>query len=301
MFGEDVSDDDESEAKVVPTVIPSSTDAVTTEASSSSVSDSSTAEPSTTTAGASLVFSAASMQDLIEVLKDLKNEELTTVVQEQSTSPSALRELPAVLSDLFLTRLPAAVVIPHSDQVHVDTTTHQTTVLYPAVLTDAPPSRIEAENEASSTTQEQQATAPSTVPTPSENKVFPTEFEKLLTTLRDFVAKADALTSTEAPVTAAAPEAPQLQQHLEFVNYTVTAEMKDEGEPKTIVKRSVPEADLNPRFFKAHSSVSKDKGCVFNGSLFKLGEVIKTSNECLKCICEYAPIGHCVLKEKCNA
>lgn len=149
-------------------------------------------------------------------------------------------------------------------------------------------------------TQESETSAPATVVSVPEPSVLPTEFEKLLTTLREFVAKVDASTSTEAPKL---PEIPKLDQIVEYVNYTVSAETEkitDEAKPISISKRSVPEADLIPRYYKQHYSSNKEKGCIFNGRNFKLGEEIKTDNDCLKCQCEFAPIGHCILKEKCN-
>lgn len=91
----------------------------------------------------------------------------------------------------------------------------------------------------------------------------------------------------------------QQAQQVEFVNFTVSMGDKSE-EPKSIFKRSVPDVDLIPRYFKQAYSTTKDKSCVFNSKIYKLGEVIKTDNDCLKCICEYAPIGHCILKEKCS-
>lgn len=233
------------------------------------ISDSSTAAPTSTTDESSPELSPATTRDLIEVLKVLEQpEELTTLAQELTTLPSLVNE-PA---EPVLTRLPAAVVVSPLEEVY--------TAEAPSTL---------------STTQEQPTQAPSTIATPAENIAFPTEFEKLLTTLREFVARADSLRPTEAPKTSPAP---QLEQQIEFVNYTVSAALDDET--KTISKRSVPDADLIPRFFKQHYASSKDNGCVFNSSFYKLGEAIKTDNECLKCICEYAPIGHCMLKEKCN-
>lgn len=173
--------------------------------------------------------------------------------------------------------------------------------------------------------------APTTLPTISES-VAPTAsaFDELLTTLKNFVAKIEssATTTTETPKPLTTPETlPELpapfaqpvvtiienlnkptvdlteaplseSAQVEFVNFTVSTH--NDGAPKVISKRSAPAADLIPQYFKQHYSISKDKGCVFNSKTYKLGEVIKTSNECLKCICEYAPIGHCMLKEKCN-
>lgn len=139
----------------------------------------------------------------------------------------------------------------------------------------------------------------STESPPAELAVSPTEFNKLLTTLREFVALVDATTSTKAPEPS--KEVPQVDKIVEFVNYTVSSDKeKVNDEPKSISKRSVPDADLIPRYFKQHYSLNKEKSCNFNGRSFKVGEVIKTDNDCLKCSCAYAPIGHCMLKEKCN-
>lgn len=42
------------------------------------------------------------------------------------------------------------------------------------------------------------------------------------------------------------------------------------------------------------------KGCSFDGKLFKVGErITSVKDSCLECFCEYAPIGHCVVKDEC--
>jgi hypothetical protein len=132
-----------------------------------------------------------------------------------------------------------------------------------------------------------------TVPGPS-----PTEFEKLLTTLKEYAAQTEVLTSTSLP-NLSIESLPSIEIKTEFMNFTISAVTQPQDEPKPIQKRSVSDADLIPRYFK-HIGAAKEKGCAYNGQSFKLGEVIKTDNECLKCFCEYAPIGICVLKEKCN-
>lgn len=146
-------------------------------------------------------------------------------------------------------------------------------------------------------TTEEEVPSTTSATIPALNPVAPTEFEKLLSTLRDFVAKIDQFT-TAAPQSSALTE--NVQKSVEYVNYTVSSGSEKVDAVKSISKRSVPDADLNPRYFKQHYSSNKDKGCIFNGRNFKLGEPIKTDNGCLKCICEYAPIGHCMLKEKCD-
>lgn len=135
----------------------------------------------------------------------------------------------------------------------------------------------------------------------------PTEFELLLTTLKEYVTKLEntlaATKATEADPTAAV-----------FVNYTVSRsfnqnnsdeqqqEEKEESEAKSISKRSAPSlvADLIPRYFK-HKHANKEKGCSYGKRQYKVGEKIWTDNECLECLCFYSPIGHCVKKTKCEA
>ena len=144
----------------------------------------------------------------------------------------------------------------------------------------------------------QESTTP-TAQTLSEN-VFPTEFEKLLTTLREFVSQADSLTSTAAPSTSTTTtEAIKVDQQVESESFSVSTDKLNE-EATPIRKRSVRDADFNPAYYKQHFLSSKENVCVYNGRTFKVGEIIRTDNECLKCTCEYAPIGHCILKEKCN-
>lgn len=145
-----------------------------------------------------------------------------------------------------------------------------------------------------STTSQQQSSATEAT---YFNNVFPTAFDKLLTTLKEFLVEAEAAKSSEAPNPTTTSSTPQLEQKVEFVNFTVSEE---HDESKRVVKRSVEAADLIPLHYKQKSLLIKEKGCVFNDRHFKVGEVIKTDNSCLKCLCEYAPIGHCVRKEKCN-
>lgn len=280
--------DEETEAKVVPTIIPMSTETSSTIFESTTTSEStSDASPTTEPIFIPRISQAskATKQDLFEALKDLKQpEEQTTEAQEMVTVQYQAVEYPSVPGTSFLQKLPAAVVIAPVAEI-----SPSPTIEAPSATTEALPTKSDESAEPTS-------------PTIPKVEVFPTEFDKLLTTLRDFVARADALTSTEAPKTSPAPEIPQVEQKVEFVNYTVSSEKHNEEveETKTISKRSLPDADLIPRLYKQHYDSNKNKGCFFNGNSYKLGEAIKTENGCLKCICEYSPIGHCVLKEKCN-
>lgn len=286
-----------------------------------------------------------------EDLTTLTPEFTTTTVHESSTT---VHESSPLIHDS------SSSVHESSSTVH-DTTTAAQESSSATTTSEAPPSSSSptattefvllsqeiytsvAPTEASLTTQESTSQAPVTQPTYVEKKVFPTEFEALLTTLREFVDKADAITSIETPSTSvqSSVSSPKVEQQVEFVNYTVSTEKhheevhKDEEPPKTeqpeteeplktelppkteephrhvdspileelpriLFKRSVRDADLIPRYYKPIFSVNKDKTCEFNGRSYKVGEVIKTDNECLKCLCEFAPIGHCMLKEKCN-
>lgn len=263
MFGEEVEDDKKEENV---TTVPSSTEPVTSEAVTIPSTVVTSAAPETTEA-------------LREALKTLEQpEELTTLVEE-STTILTTSAVPLISTEATLKEEP----------------TSEITLLTYEVLKHAPSTEVPI---TSTVTQEPLSPAQSTFSTIAE--VSPTEFEKLLTTLREFVAKADSVASTEAAPTTPVQIVPQLvEQQIEFVNFTVSSEKHNE-ETKSISKRSIPDADLIPRYFKQHYSSNKDRGCAFNGRSFKVGEVITTDNDCLKCICEYAPIGHCVLKEKCN-
>lgn len=122
----------------------------------------------------------------------------------------------------------------------------------------------------------------------------PTEFEQLLTTLKQYVARLEN--------TLAATKASEIDPPATFVNYTVTRSLneqeKEEEETKSISKRSTPIFDFMPRYFK---HVNKEKGCQYGKRQYKLGETIRTDNECLDCLCLYSPIGHCTKKKECVA
>lgn len=247
--------------------------------------------------------------------------EFTTTVQESSTFvhgySSSVHESLSTVHDTTTAAQESSSATTTSEappSSSSPTSTTEFVLLSQEIYTSAAPT------DASVTTQESTSHAPVTQPTYVEKKVYPTEFEALLTTLREFVAKADAITAIETPNTSvqSGVSSPQVEQKVEFVNYTVSTEKHHEDVPKTeeqpknenppryeelpriLFKRSVRDADLIPRYYKPFFSVNKDKTCEFNGRSYKVGEVIKTDNECLKCLCEFAPIGHCTLKEKCN-
>lgn len=129
------------------------------------------------------------------------------------------------------------------------------------------------------------------IPPPS-----PTEFELLLTTLKEYVAKLENSLSTK--------KASDIDPPPTYVNYTVSrsvmgedieqeVEEEDDEEVKSISKRSAPSLD----YFKR---ANKEKGCTYGKRHYKLGEEIRTDNECLECLCLYSPIGHCVKKKNCE-
>lgn len=276
------------------------TEAVTKKASTESASTTESTQATVQTTEAALRESARSLE---------QPEELTTLVQESVATTSEVpltssegsissAEIEKMITKVPATQPEAATTQVSATEVKVPATESNINIQEIFTSTEVPstlPVTQEAKTDVPSSTQETKSDAS------PELAVSPTEFEKLLTTLREFVAKVDASTSTETPASIVAPEIPQLEQIVEYVNYTVSAEKeKLNEETKLISKRSVPDADLIPRYFKQHYSLNKEKGCIFNGRSFKLGEAIKTDNDCLKCLCEYAPIGHCMLKEKCN-
>lgn len=130
------------------------------------------------------------------------------------------------------------------------------------------------------------------IPPPS-----PTEFELLLTTLKEYVAKLENSLASKKASDADPPAT--------FVNYTVSRSFigedneqdDDDDEEKSISKRSAPSFDVIPRYLK---HANKGKGCAYGKQHFKLGEQIRTDNECLECLCLYSPIGHCMKKKNCE-
>jgi hypothetical protein len=116
----------------------------------------------------------------------------------------------------------------------------------------------------------------------------PTEFEKLLTTLKEYVAKLES--------SLAAAKSAEVISPATYVNYTVSRssseeEVGEEGteESKEISKRSKRHLKKN----------SEEMECSYGKHQYKVGEKIKTDNECLDCLCLYSPIGHCIKKTKC--
>lgn len=272
MFGEDVEDEDKAEV----TVIPSSTDAPSTVIQASTIAIESSSATLTTEA----------LRELLRVLD--QPEDLTT------SPPVVTTEKSTTTTETLTSSVTQAETShePTTSAITSEATATQSTV-------ESSSSFAIVTQEAATHTESPATTSqpPTSQPNYFDN-IFPTAFDKLLTTLKEFVAQADAATSTEAPKPATTVSAPQLEQKLEFVNFTVSEQHNEE--PKLIVKRSVAAVDLNPRYYKQQALSLKEKGCNFNGRNFRLGEIIKTDNDCLKCICEYEPIGHCVLKEKCD-
>jgi len=122
-----------------------------------------------------------------------------------------------------------------------------------------------------------------------------TEVDKLIERLEEIISKASE-TTTELPSTSTSlPSIDSPVMEAQFVNFTVSVSKGNEDE--TRVKRSLADVDFISKYLK-HSAQEKD--CVFGDTRYKLGESIKTVNDCVKCICEYAPIGHCIFKDKCN-
>lgn len=257
-------DDDEKKEKEPETTVTPLTETDSAELPLKEVQNSSSIEStqSSSTSEMAQDFSTTHIPLTTEALKEAlkvleQPDELTTIASQQTTFTSTSET----------TASPQAF---------------STTILVEAI-TDSTTIR-ELPKEPSTTTKEPSSTAP---PTNIEN-VLPTEFEKLLTTLREFVAKADSATATESP---------KVEKQVEFVNFTVSSEKNEDG-AKSISKRSVDDADLIPHYFKHQSLSHKNKVCVYDGRNFKVGEIIQTGNENLKCLCEYAPIGHCILEDK---
>lgn len=62
-------------------------------------------------------------------------------------------------------------------------------------------------------------------------------------------------------------------------------------------RRSIDEKTID----EVKQKIVNIKGCSFDGKLFKVGErITSVEDSCLECFCEYAPIGHCVVKQECS-
>ena len=90
----------------------------------------------------------------------------------------------------------------------------------------------------------------------------------------------------------------------EYKNFTIsfiqgptpsTADEEVKGQPR---KRSISEKTAIPYVLKAMKQTGSTE-CYFSGTTYKAGEKIKTDDDCLKCFCEFPPIGQCFQKDNC--
>ncbi|CAO1392624.1 unnamed protein product [Diamesa tonsa] len=90
----------------------------------------------------------------------------------------------------------------------------------------------------------------------------------------------------------------------EYKNFTISfiqgstpsaVEGEVKGQPR---KRSISEKTAIPYVLKALKQTGSTE-CVFSGTTYKAGEKIKTEDDCLKCFCEFPPIGQCFQKDNC--
>ncbi|CAO1410511.1 unnamed protein product [Diamesa hyperborea] len=90
----------------------------------------------------------------------------------------------------------------------------------------------------------------------------------------------------------------------EYKNFTISfiqgstpsaVEGEVKGQPR---KRSISEKTAIPYVLKAMKQTGSTE-CVFSGTTYKAGEKIKTEDDCLKCFCEFPPIGQCFQKDNC--
>lgn len=90
----------------------------------------------------------------------------------------------------------------------------------------------------------------------------------------------------------------------EYKNFTIsfqlgpTASAQEEEVKAQPRKRSISEKTAIPYYLKAMKQ-SGSTECIFSGSTYKAGEKIKTDDDCLKCFCEFPPIGQCFQKDNC--
>lgn len=90
----------------------------------------------------------------------------------------------------------------------------------------------------------------------------------------------------------------------EYKNFTIsfqqgpTASAPEEEVKAQPRKRSISEKTAIPYLLKAMKQ-SGSTECIFSGSTYKAGEKIKTDDDCLKCFCEFPPIGQCFQKNNC--
>lgn len=90
----------------------------------------------------------------------------------------------------------------------------------------------------------------------------------------------------------------------EYKNFTISfqqgptpsaADEEVKGQPR---KRSISEKTAIPYVLKAMKQTGSTE-CIFSGTTYKAGEKIKTDDDCLKCFCEFPPIGQCFQKDNC--
>lgn len=124
----------------------------------------------------------------------------------------------------------------------------------------------------------------------------PTEFEKLLTTLKEYVAKLES--------SLAAAKSAEVISPATYVNYTVSRSSSEEeeeevGEEGTEKLKVISKRSVLPFYFGHAKKNKEEMECSYGKHQYKVGEKIRTDNECLDCLCLYPPIGHCIRKKKC--
>ncbi|KAG5681524.1 hypothetical protein PVAND_010950 [Polypedilum vanderplanki] len=213
----------------------------------------------------------------VDLLKKLEEE--STRIDESTTT---IKSIVITSSNIQEESLSTTEIEVESTTIKEETTENVTNIKKDEETTTEVQKEVEktTENVTESEKEDQSSTeiitkTLSTTPsseTPSPPK--PTQFEVLKSTLQEIISNAT-------------------MEGASFVNYTISRSLpvtELEVEVKSISKRST-------EIYTKHSI--KEKGCTFGQRQYKVGEQIKTDGECLLCFCNYAPLGHCIKKEKC--
>lgn len=108
---------------------------------------------------------------------------------------------------------------------------------------------------------------------PETVRATPSELSSILTALRDILAKVESIAMST------------LQGEK-----SASAKVQVNRKKRSIIEQT---EEVKQKFINI-------KGCTFEGNFFKVGEkIISVDDQCLECSCEYAPIGHCVVKQEC--
>ncbi|CAO1379806.1 unnamed protein product [Diamesa serratosioi] len=153
-----------------------------------------------------------------------------------------------------------------------------------------------------------ESTSESSLQATTESTTVSTSSEPTTISSTASIALSDSLAITESTIEATIIPEINLESVTEitseYTNFTIsfqqgpTPRATDEEEKRQPRKRSISDKTAIPYVLKAMKQTGSTE-CIFSGIPYKAGEKIKTDDDCLKCFCEFPPIGQCFQKDNC--